>query len=273
MLKDNVPTSMTKGEEISIPVTVIECPPIKVASIILYRKDAYGLHTVGQFNAEKLDKYMERQLPPMKKPAKALEAKDFDEVRLLVYTQPHLTGLGKKTPDVFEMGLGGTNPKDKLAFAQSILGKEVKVSEVFNQGQIVDTQSVTKGKGLQGPVKRHGIALRSHKPEKTKRGPGSLGPWHGFRGWRVPHQGQMGFHQRLEHNKLIVSIGDDAKKVNVKGGYLRYGNVKTQYMLIKGSVGGASKRLVTFTAPRRGHLVKVPKEAPEITNISVSSKQ
>ncbi len=273
MMKDNGTTSITKGEEIAVPVTVVECPAIKIAAILLYKKDAYGVHSVGQINADKLDKFMERQLPPVKKPAKKVEVKDLDDVRVLVYTQPHLTGLGKKTPDVFELGIGGAKAQDKLAFAQNILGKEVKFSEVFSTGQIVDSVSVTKGKGLQGPVKRHGIALRSHKSEKTKRGPGSLGPWHGFRGWRVPHQGQMGFHQRMEHNKLILSIGDDVKKVNVSGGYVRYGNLKSQYVLFKGSLGGASKRLVTFTAARRGHLVKLPKDLPEINSISVSSKQ
>lgn len=273
LLKDNKPTSMTKGEEISVPVTVIECPPIKVASVLLYKKDAYGLHCVGQINAEKVDVELGRVLAIPKKPAKQVEAKDLDDVRVLVYTQPKLSGLGKKTPEVFELGIGGAKAEEKLAFAQSILGKEVKLSDVFAQGQLVDVSAVTKGKGLQGPVKRFRIALRSHKSEKTKRGPGSLGPWHGFRGFHVPHAGQMGFHQRLEHNKRILMIGDDPKKVNVKGGFLRYGNVKSQFMLVKGSVAGASKRLVKFSSARRAHLVKLPKDAPEITYVSVSAKQ
>jgi len=44
---------------------------------------------------------------------------------------------------------------------------------------MVDSKTFTKGKGFQGPVKRFGISLRSHKSEKVIRGPGSLGPWKG----------------------------------------------------------------------------------------------
>src|SRR3989344_8552740 len=55
-IKDNAPNSMTKGDEISVPVTVLECPPIKVAGVMAYRHDAYGSHCVGQIFTDKLDK-------------------------------------------------------------------------------------------------------------------------------------------------------------------------------------------------------------------------
>ena len=270
LIVDNNPTSITKGEEIQIPLTVIECPPLKVASILLYTKDAYGERCIGQINAEKLDKEAGRKFPLQKKPAKEAP-KEFSDIRILVHTQPKLTSIGKKKVEVLELGIGGTRAEEKLTFAKNILGREIKASDVFSDGQMVDSVSITKGKGTQGPVKRFGLALRSHKSEKTKRGPGSLGPWHGFRGYRSPHQGQMGFHQRMEFNKQIIKIHDDLKKVNPKGGFLRYGFVKNQYMFIKGSIGGASKRLVTLTAPRRA-FAKNP-GAPTISYISVSSKQ
>lgn len=273
LVKDNIATSISKGDEIQVPVTVIECPPVKVASVLLFSKDAYGERCVSQLNAEKLDKQLSRKMILQKKPVKHSDVKNVTDVRVLVHTQPWLSGLGKKTPEVFELGVGGQKLDDRITFAKSLLGKDVKVSDVFGEGQLVDSVSITKGKGLQGPVKRFHIALRSHKSEKTKRGPGSLGPWHGFRGFRTPHAGQTGFQQRMEHNKYILRVSDDVKKVNVKGGFVRYGLVKAQYLLIRGSVGGASKRLVTLTAARRGHLVKLPKEAPEITYTSLASKQ
>jgi len=273
IITDNKPTSLTKNEDIQMPVTILECPPIKIAAIMSYTKDAYGLHCVGQINAEKLDKEVARKisLPKKTKPSEP-KTKNVTEVRVLAYTQPKLTKIGKKKPELFELGIGGTNAEEKLKYARELLGKEVKLSDVFAAGQVVDSISITKGKGFQGPVKRFGVMLRHHKSEKTIRGPGSLGPWHGDRQYRVPKAGQMGFHQRIEYNKQIININDDVSKINAKGGFIRYGEIKNQYMLIKGSLGGASKRMVTLTVPRR-HIAKLPKEPPAIVYMSKSSQQ
>ncbi len=268
---DNIPTSISKGEEVQLPVTVIECPPLKVAAIRFYKKDAYGLHSAGQIIAEKLDKELSRSLILPKKAPSSPKTDGLFDVRVLVFTQPKLTSIGKKKPELFELGVGGSKVEDKLAYAQSVLGKEIKISDIFSEGNFVDSISVSKGKGYQGPVKRFGVALRSHKSEKTKRGPGSLGPWHGFRGFRTPHAGQTGFQQRMEFNKRLLKIGDDVAKINPKGGFVRYGNVKNQYVLVHGSLGGASKRLVTLTVPRRPLLKKL--EAPAVTYVSLVSKQ
>jgi len=272
ILTDNKPTSLTKNDDIQVPVTVLECPPVKVAAIMLYSQDAYGLHCIGQITSDKLDKEVSRSIILPKKQPKQPDTKNISDVRVLVYTQPKNTMIGKKKPELLELGIGGNKPEDKLAFAQGILGKEIKITDVFTEGQLVDTTSVTKGKGYQGPVKRFGIAIRAHKSEKTKRGPGSLGPWHGFKGYRVAHAGQMGFQQRTEYNKHIIKIADDATKINVKGGFLRYGLVKNQYALLRGSIGGASKRLVTLTIPRRPW-PKHQKEAPTIVYTSLTAKQ
>jgi large subunit ribosomal protein L3 len=269
---DNKPTSLTKNEDIQIPVTVLECPPLKIAAVLVYKKDAYGLRCTGQINAEKLDKEAARTIVIPKKAGKPADTKDIVDVRVLAYTQPKMTMIGKKAPEFFELGVGGAKPEDKMAYAQGLLGKEIKFSDIFADGQMVDAISITKGHGYQGPVKRFEIALRSHKSEKTKRGPGSLGPWHGFKGYRTPHAGQMGFQQRTEHNKRILKISDDVAKINPKGGFLRYGLIKNQYVLFKGSIGGASKRLVTFMVPKRP-LPKLPKDAPAIVYTSLSSKQ
>ncbi|MBW2970203.1 50S ribosomal protein L3 [Candidatus Woesearchaeota archaeon] len=270
IISDNKSTSITKGMDVQVPVTILECPPLKIASILLYKKDAYGTHCTGQINAEKLDKETARKIPLQKKAAKKPETKDIQEVRILAYTQPKLTTIGKKKPEFFEIGIGG-KPEEKLTYAQGLLGKEIKITDVFSEGQTVDITSITKGKGTQGPVKRFGLNLRSHKSEKTKRGPGSLGPWHGPRTYRAPHAGQMGYHQRTDRNKQIMKIDEDTAKINAKGGFLRYGLVKNQYILIKGSVGGAHKRLITLTLPR--HSTQKTKEASQIIYTSISSRQ
>ena len=271
---DNKATTKTKGEEIFWPVTIIECPPLKTASIRFYKKTSLGSNPVSQTLADNLDKELAKKISlPKKSEKKTEETKEYDNITLIVYTQPKLTGIGKKKPEIFEIAIGG-NKEEKLDYAKGKLGKEIKMNEIFKEGEQIDIHAVTKGKGFQGPVKRFGITLRSHKSEKSVRNPGSLGGWkaQGHVMYRVSHAGQTGYHQRTEYNKLILKIGDKPEEIQEKGGFVRYGNVKNQYVLIKGSIAGSKKRLIKFS-----HAIKpsktVPKEAPAISYISKESKQ
>ena len=273
---NNIKTSKTKGDEIFCPVTVIECPPLKVASVRLYSQHAYGSQPKTQFNSKILDKELERKIIKAKKQNEEqlskISANDFDDLTLLVYTQPKLLGL-KKTPEVFEIGLGGSK-EDKLNYAKEKLGKEITIREVFNEGNQADIHAVTTGKGFQGPLKRFGITRRSHKSEKSIRNPGSLGGWRaqGHVMYRVAHAGQMGYHTRTEYNKQILKIGDKPEEINVKGGFPHFGNVKNTYVMFRGSIAGPQKRLIRFNSPTRPNK-KITKEAPSITYVSLASKQ
>jgi len=264
----------TRGGESFVPVTIIECPPLKTASIRFYKKTPYGLVVVSEILASNLDKELGRTIClPKNQPKNINDIKDFDDIRLLVYTQPKLTCLPKKKPEIFELGIGGSK-EEKLKLAQEKLGKEITIKDVFKEGEQIDTHSVTKGKGYQGPVRRFGVTIRSHKAEKTKRGPASLGPWcgQGHIMYRVAHAGQMGFHTRMEYNKLIVKIGEKPEEIKINGGIPHYGFVRNNYILVKGSVGGPSKRIIRMTKAR--HISKnVPKDAPQIKYISLESKQ
>ena len=73
-------------------------------------------------------------------------------------------------------------------------------------------------------------------------------------------------------NDLTLWFGDKPEDVNVKGGFLRYGLVKNPYILVKGSVAGASKRLITLTKAIRPNK-KFQAEAPSIAYVSKESKQ
>jgi len=270
---DNKATSATKGDSIVLPVTVIECPPLRVTGIMCYQRRENRLLLATEIWADKPDKSLSRVLPLPKKPKITLDQikpDQYAEFRLLVHTQPHLINL-KKTPELFEVGVGGA-AEQQFEYAKNNLGKDIKITDVFNQGQQVDSHAVTTGKGLQGPVKRFGVSIRSHKSEKTKRGPGALGPWHGSFNWPVAHAGQMGFHQRTEYNKWIVQIGEDPSKINPAGGFMHYGVVSAPYLLVKGSLAGPQARLIKLTTPLRPNK-NTPKEAPSITHISVASKQ
>jgi large subunit ribosomal protein L3 len=274
MIIDNRKTSSTKGQQLSIPVTVIECPPIKIASVRFYKKTINGIKVVSEIYAEKVDKEISRKIPFPKKSKKSIDdIKDFDDIRVNVYTQPKLTAIGKKKPELYEMGLGGSK-EDKLKFVKENLGKEIRIKDVLREGEQLDFHSVSKGKGYQGPVKRFGVQIRSHKAEKTKRGPASLGGWRaqGHVMYRVAHAGKMGFHARTEYNKILLKIGNKPEEINPSGGFVNYGMVKGDYMLIKGSIPGTKNRIVRIVKAIRPNKL-MPKEAPTIEEINLLSKQ
>ena len=155
----------------------------------------------------------------------------------------------KKKPDLSEIGIFG-NIEEKISFIKENLNKEISVLDVFEKGQLVDLKGLTKGKGLQGPVKRFGIGLKSHKSEKGRRRPGSLGPWHPARvTFRVPMAGQLGMFTRTSYNNKIIDMGksQDKELKNIKN----YGDVKTDYVLVKGSIQGPAKRQLIITSSLR----------------------
>lgn len=260
--------SPTKGETINIPVTILECPPVVVAGVAVYKHDVYGLVKQTSIFAPKLDKMLDRRVQLPKKEASLDSVKDFDDLRLLVQTLPaKVASVGAKKPKLFEVGIGGAK-NDKLEYARKMLGKEIMVSDVFDAGNQVDIHGVSKGKGFQGTVKRYGVPIRQHKAEKVKRGIASLGSWTPKRvEFSVAQSGKMGFHLRTEYNKKIVRVGQNPADVNRTGGIQGYGLVHNHYVLIHGSVVGADKREVVLTAPLRSSKY-ISKDVPELTYIS-----
>lgn len=268
--KDTYANSMSKNQVVVKPATVIECPPLKVAGVRFYKISDNKLQAVSDIFSDKIDKELSRSMNVPK--GKELTAPDYDDLRLIVYTVPKLSSLSKKKPEVFEISLGGKK-EDKLAYAKEKLGKEIDVSEVFKASQLVDIHGISKGKGFQGPVKRFGVQIRSHKAEKAIRNPGSLGPWRGQQHimYRVPHAGQTGYHQRTEYNKPLVYLGKDVEKVNPLGGYIRYGNVKSTFLIILGSVIGPKKRMVRLVhAIRPNTNLKIRTEKLQMVKVFTS---
>ncbi|UCE73468.1 MAG: 50S ribosomal protein L3 [Methanomassiliicoccales archaeon] len=271
-------TSTTSKQEVRVPVTVIEVPPMKVAAVRLYENTSYGLKTLGEVWAGKVEKELERRLPipknyEPKEAWKKIDTKDVDDVRLLVYTQPKkVGGVPKKTPELMEVRIGGGTIKERLRYAKKVMGKEVKITEFTTEGEMVDVASITKGKGFQGHVKRWGVKLLHHKNSKHRRMIGTLGPWNPhFVHTNVPQAGQMGYHQRTEYNKRVLKLGENGEEITPNGGFVRYGFVKNEYMVVHGSIPGPVKRLVRFRDSVRFHGTAV--EKPEITYISTESKQ
>ncbi|ECW0257347.1 50S ribosomal protein L3 [Listeria monocytogenes] len=108
------------------------------------------------------------------------------------------------------------------------IGAEVKV-DVFAEGDIIDATGVSKGKGFQGVIKRHG---QSRGPmahgSRYHRRPGSMGPVapnRVFKNKLLP--GRMGGEQITIQNLEIVKV-----------------DVEKNVLLVKGNVPGAKKALV-----------------------------
>lgn len=271
---DSKKTSMTKGEEIVIPATILEAPPIRIYSVRFYKKDIYGLKVKKEIVLSAGKELLRKVLTKKAKSISELDSinpEEYDEIRVIVYTQPRLTGIGKKKPDLFEAKIGG-NIKEGIDFVKTYYNKDIRFSDVFKEGDVLDAHVVSKGKGYQGPVKRFGITLKQHKSEKGRRRPGSLGGWvaqqHTM--YRVAYAGQTGYHLRTQNNNLVIKIVQNAQDVNPKGGFIRYGLLKNEAIIVKGSVPGAKKRTVILTKPI--HLYKKI-ELPTFVSVNRSSQQ
>jgi len=283
MMLDNKKNSPTEGMEISTPVTVLEAPPVVVMGIRAYRKTIRGLKTTMDILADDLDEDLSRKITLPKENKKEADLEKLNEniheladIRVLIHTKPKLTSVPKKKPEIIECGLGGATVKEKLEYAINILGSEISPQDAFSDGEYVDAVAVTKGKGFQGPVKRWGVKIQYGKAARSSKGRhvGSLGPWSPERTmWTVPQAGQMGYHKRTEYNKKILKIGEssEVEAINPDGGFLKYGLVKNNYMIIKGSLPGPSKRLITLRKAIRPHGKQ--NDAPQISYISTASKQ
>lgn len=281
---DDTKNSLTQGMEISVPVTVIETPAIRVAAIRAYTEDTTGEKAIAEVWAADLDPELKRRIPipgagnlaeNLEAIGKLIEEGRVTDIKAVTYTLPKsLTGVPKKTPDIMESGISARDLATKFEYGKSILGTLVNVKDVFKTGILVDTAAITIGKGTQGPVKRWGISLmkNKHSRQGSLRQIGTLGPWHPAHvSWRVPQMGQMGYHQRTEFNKRILKIGSDGAEVTPEGGFMNYGLVRGDYVLIKGSVPGPSKRLIRLRDPIRAK--KADFGEPNILHISRESKQ
>lgn len=271
MLLDKRPNSPTKGEQIRWPVTIVECPPMVVWGARFYKKNYGGKQAVTQLIAENLRKETARKfILPKKRKTTWENLPEWEDLVLLVHTEPKKTSLGKKKPEVFEVALGGTK-EEKLAFAKERVGKEIPVSDIFKNNQVVDVHGITTGKGFAGVVKRYGVAIRSHKSEKSRRA-AVMGP-EGYAKVKhtAPLPGKMGYHTRTIYNLPVLLVSEKQEQVNQTGGIHRYGLIKNPFVLLKGSIPGPKKRFVLMTDPIRA--TGAEQKLGDITYISTAPKQ
>lgn len=119
-----------------------------------------------------------------------------------------------------------TSPKRKLVEfrlegSDHKVGDEIKV-DLFEEGEFVDVVGVSKGKGFQGVVKRHGFAGvgdRTHGQHNRERAPGSIGaasdPSRVFKGMKMA--GQTGGARVKVSNLRIMKVMPEKNLILVSG--------------------------------------------------------
>ncbi|MFX1408712.1 MAG: 50S ribosomal protein L3 [Promethearchaeota archaeon] len=271
------------GKEIMKPVTIIEVPSLIQIGIRVYNEDEYGKYICGELFTDNFNNYLTRKINipntegyNFKKIKKEIlgNLNDTSEIRAIFQSQPNKTSLPRKKPDIIEIKINSvSNPKKEFEFALEKLGKEIRARDILREGELIDVISVTKGKGFQGPVKRYGVRILTRKNSKIRRAVACIGPWHPARVlYTVPRAGQMGYHQRTEYHKRIMLLGENEEEINPKGGFIRYGKIQGDYILILGSIPGPKKRLIRIRKtirPLKSFIV----QSPEITFISRESHQ
>jgi large subunit ribosomal protein L3 len=249
------------GKQLLNSATVITTPPIKIIGIRGYERDLYGEHAIFDVYAKDLPKeLLSRKFEPSSanndfSKSESLLGKTSNVVAI-VAVSPNSIGLAQKVPFVFEIAVSGKDPKSQYDYIKSILGREIKITDVFQVGQYIDVFGITRGKGIEGPVTRFGIKRKQHKSRKSVRAVGTLGPISpAVVMYTVARQGQRGFHQRTEYNKRILIMSNAEKDknniINPSGGFKHFGIVNGDYIVVRGSVPGVPKRLVKMRQPMR----------------------
>ncbi|QLH08859.1 50S ribosomal protein L3 [Candidatus Nitrosotenuis sp. DW1] len=263
------------GKQLVSLGTVVATPPISIIGIRGYRDDNDGAHALFDVYSSDMPKEVSRLFTVKPKEGGLEQAEKMlnkvSELFAVVAVFPNTAGLEQKKPYVFEVAVKGGDTKKQFEFLKNLFGKQVKVEEVFELGTTVDVASITKGKGIEGPITRWGVKKKQHKSRKSVRALGSLGPISPASiMYTVPRAGQRGFHQRVEYNKRIMIMSNTDKnefKINPSGGFKHYGVVNGDFVVLKGSVPGTYRRLVKLRAQMRDIPTKVLK--PNILEIVI----
>jgi len=250
------------GKQLVSIGTVLVTPPVVIIALRGYSKNSDGRHAEFDIYSKDLPKNIPRIFKIKSEGSDEEKAKKMlnkiIEIVAVVAITPRNAGLEQKKPYVFEVPVKGGDIQKQFNFVKELLGKEVKIDQVFESGVNVDVAAITKGKGWEGPITRWGVKRKQHKSRKSVREVGSLGPISPqYVMYTVPRAGQRGFHQRIEYNKRIMVMGNTEQKefeINPSGGFKHFGVVNGDYVILSGSVPGTYRRLIKL----RSQIRKIP---------------
>jgi len=278
----NKPGSQAHKEEAVETVTIIDAPPMVVVGIVGYVETPRGLRSLANLWATHLSDEVKRRFyktwfkskkkafskysaerkkndDKLVEETKARLGKHCQVIRVLAHTQIKKTPLKQKKAHLMEIQVNGGSAADKVKFAHNLFEQQIPVDTVFSKNEMVDAIGVTRGRGYKGVVSRWGVTRLPRKTHRGLRKIACIGAWHPARvNFQVARAGQKGYHHRTEANKKIFLIGKadtksgktdqdlTEKTINPLGGFVHYGNVNNDFLMIKGQIMGAKKRVITL---------------------------
>jgi len=207
-------------------------------------------------------------------------------IRVIAHTQIRKVKLRQKKAHVMEIQINGGSVVEKVDFAKSLFEKQVPVTAVFSQDEMIDICGVTKGHGYSGVITRWGVTRLARKSHRGLRKVACIGAWHPSRvRFTVARAGQQGYHHRTEVNKKIYRIGaaGDAKScmteqdltektITPLGGFPHYGIINEDWLMLKGAIVGTKKRVLTLRKSLLVHTKRSALEEIKLKFIDTSSK-
>lgn len=228
----------TIKKDIVDPVTIIECPPMKIVGLVGYIETPRGLRALSTVWAQHIGDDLKRRFyknwMTAKKKAFSKYADRYKEddkskksikrdlerikkfctvVRVLTQTQMDKLNFRQIKAHLLEIQVNGGTVAQKVDWAVAKFESEVTIGEIFENHEMIDIIGVTRGKGYSGAIKRFGVTRLPRKTHRGLRRVGCIGAWHPSAvKWTVGRAGQLGYHHRTEINKKIYRVGAGANR-------------------------------------------------------------
>jgi len=274
----NSPGSKLNKKDVVEAVTIVETPPLKIVGIVGYLRTGRGLRSFKTIwstnlpdsfcrnyykNWYKSKKKAFSRIKSSMKESMKTQSSNIEKIkryctviRCIGASDVLETGLKKKKADIIEIQINGGTFIEKLEFSKKMLGKNISISDIFSQDEIIDVIGITKGKGFAGVITRWGVTKLPRKTHRGSRKVACVGSWSpsGI-SYAVPRAGQNGYHHRTQQNIKIYRIGksidpknaftdfeNTPKRITPMGGFPHYGVVKTDFLILRGCLVGPKKR-------------------------------
>lgn len=197
----NKPGSRLNKKEVVEGVTIVECPKMVIVGLVGYVDTPRGLKRIkslfaehlsecairrfykryrGKVHAKAFNKYQENAkwtktsqsvLKYLKKRAKVIRViahPKMQDMKHLKVIKAHL----------LEIQVNGGTVEEKVDYAFSNFEKEIRVSDVFAEGEFIDVCGASKGHGYEGVVARYGVKKLQRKTHRGCRKIACIGSWH-----------------------------------------------------------------------------------------------